>query len=173
MFLDLAYTDGFFYPQHRTLHLSLFQHEIPVSIKLQLLKVTSLSSTPPGLFLWATSQGLTGFFDLQENTCSVYWCWSQLLGLNSHLQWMCVVAVPLEALWILQILGCFVQFLLDSANANSCRMTFFPVKAQFQDAEMIMWFYDTQGKSANTYRKHCKRLPCFCCFALRHHPPKW
>lgn len=75
-----ACTDGFFHPQHRTLHLSLFQHEIPVSPDLQLLKITSLSSTPPSLFLWATTQGLTDFFNLQENTGPVYWCRSQLLG---------------------------------------------------------------------------------------------
>jgi len=32
---------------------------------------------------------------------------------------------------------------------------------------MLMWFYDTQVKSASTCWKPCKLLPCFCCFALR------
>lgn len=165
-----ACTDGFSHPQHRTLHSSLFQQETPISLELHLLKLTSWSSTAPSLFLSATFQGLSDF-NQQANTGPVYWCRSQLLWPYSlsQLKWMLIVQAFVSCCFSAEtqkILSCFVQFLLDSADARGCRMPLFP---------WTSWFKDLMLFSASQFTPTENPLSCFLasfclgpttCFAL-------
>lgn len=151
-----ACTDGFSHPQHRTLHSSLFQQETPVSLELHLLKLTSWSSTAPSLFLSATFQGLSDF-NQQANTGPVYWCRSQLLWPYSlsQLKWMLIVQAFVSCCFSAEtqkILSCFVQFLLDSADARGCRMPLFP---------WTSWFKDLMLFSASQFTPTENPLSCF------------